>query len=181
MNLKLLSQIVIVTGFVLFIGSMVLGFVFMAEREAYLFDSDSGGRSDFQYSIILEPNHDYDIIVSFYDSANAEWESALVDGTVIVSVDGIEVDRVDLYDYSYDEDEYDSVSESYYFDITPTTAVNLTISGELVDGDEWWISIYRDVPAALDTIVFYTFVLFIIGIVVIIIGAGIFVKAKRSM
>ena len=181
MNRKKMSQIIIVSGFVVLLLSVVLMILTGSLRAAYIVDYDSGSRSDIDYSLTLEPNHEYEIIVTFYDRAGSEFERARIEGTVIFFIDGVEVDRAQLSDYRDDEDEISSVSAFYYYTITPTTTVDLTVGGELVEGDEWWINVYRDVPAYLDQLGLITGVLFLISFVVMLIGAGVFYKAKRSM
>jgi hypothetical protein len=176
-----MSQIIIVSGFAVLLVSIVLMILTGSLRAAYIVDHESGSMSDIDYSYTLEPNHEYEIIVTFYDRAGSEFERARVEGTVIFYIDGVEVDRAQLADYRDDEDEISSVSAFYYYMITPSATVELTISGELVDGDEWWINVFRDVPAYLDQLGLVTGVLFLLSFVVIIIGAGLFLKAKRSM
>ena len=181
MNLKRISQIFIVIGFVLLLLFGFLAVFSMTQRAAYIYDYDSGSESDINYSLILEPDHEYEITVTFYDRAGSEYEIARVQGSVVFFKDGVEVDRAQFSDYSQDEDEISSVSEFYFYIITPTAEANLTITGELVEGDEWWINVYRDIPAFLDEMAFYTFVVFLMGIVLLFVGAGLFVKAKRSI
>jgi hypothetical protein len=181
MNLKRMAQVTIILGFVLLLVSGILMVLSVTQRAAYIFDNESGSGSDIDYNLTLEPNHEYEIIVTFYDRAGSEYERARVQGEVIFFIDGVEVDRAQLYDYKDEDDEISSVSEFYFYTISPTTTVDLTVSGELVEGDEWWINIYRDVPEYLDQLGLYTGILFLISFVIIIVGAGIFIKAKRSV
>lgn len=182
MKLKIISQIIILAGIIFFLGAGVLGFMYMTERESYRIEYYSSGSTDISYTVMLDSNHDYDVIVRFYDRADTDYESARVQGTVSIFVDGIEVDSGQLFDTdsSSEEGEYASASDAFSFEFAPATDVNLTINGELTEGDEWSVSIYQDVPAYLDDLVVYMLVLFVIGVVVLIVGAAMYNKAKRS-
>ena len=176
-----LSRILLLLGDlgVLVYGGLLLGQGFDVSNDP-IYDV-SVDESVLQYSVILESDNGYRCDVRCHN----EGSQAAVNGSVRFLVNGTEVYTKQLY---YKTDSYDS--DMYIWDwaeysFHPTTDVNLTIVGELVEGLGWNICIYEDEAAdAQEQYLYYIqqyFFLLPLGIVAFLVGYFLFKYAKKRI
>ncbi|MGY5875113.1 MAG: hypothetical protein RTU30_05165 [Candidatus Thorarchaeota archaeon] len=134
-----------------------------------------------EYSVMLESGNDYRVDVRCFN----EGSQAAVNGSVRFIVNGTEVHSKELY---YKTDSYDSdmfVWDWAEYSFHPATDVNLTIVGELVEGQGWSIYIYQDESAyAQQQYQYFTqqyFFLLPLGIIAVLVGYFLFKRTKKQM
>jgi hypothetical protein len=169
------------------IGSGLVGMAMVElERTQYIVYSDTNTTSHFSAQQTLEADHFYEIFVEMRaDYYTSSWAfESLVEGDVVIYIDGAVVLNEALYDSEYrDRDDYDTgvdAIDSAYYAFTPTASVNLTIIGDLTTGDDWTITIYRDMPPELANQSVLQIVVMLSGFVIFIVGVGLFVKLRRG-
>ncbi len=183
-RLKIVSLVLALIGVVVIGGALMGLMVVGAEREQYRIYYDSDNTSHFTYTEILESDHEYQIVVTMHDDYyySAYGYEALVDGKVVIYIDGVVELNADLYDSEYrDEDSTGAdATDSAYYEFTPTSSVNVTIAGVMTSGDDWTIEIYRDVPEELDERAGVQLIYLSSGFVLFILGLGLFAKARQT-
>ena len=172
------------------IGIVVIGVGFAGlamvelEREQYSIYSDLGDTADFRTVQVLDPGHTYLITVGLedaYSHTGAGYE-AIVDGTVMIYLDGTLIRDVDLYDREWRDEDSNGVDafDSLSYEFTPLSSTNITIVGSMEIGDTWTITIYQDLPADIDTRAGTQIAIMLLGFVLFFIGVAIFIKIRRS-
>lgn len=172
------GNIVLMIGLIILCGSIAGVFYVMVEKEAYLFDSETGGLGTFEYSQTLEGDHSYEVTIGVYHREISY--DAVVEADVEIYVDGILVLEDTLYYYDTLEED-DSYSEAYAattYTFSPAEEANLTIVGDLISGDDWSITLYQDVPPTIGTHFLIAVGIAIVGVVIMIIG--IFLRKREE-
>ncbi len=178
MKYKIISAVLLIVGIIVIVvgfGSLMTSSI---EREAYLYDSQTGSGYNIYYTDNVEGEHNYSIIVSvtqvMYDV------DSRVDANVIIYIDGTEVVNTQLYDFDYLEtDDHSSRAYDYTeYDFTTQHDVNITIVGSLVQGDSWEIVIYQDLPTSIDTETILSMIILLVGFVCVLVGFGILARER---
>ena len=141
-----------VVGVILLIASIGGVFFTLVEKETYLFDSTVQETALIDYQIILEGDLTYELIVTV--SQYTTYYDAVVEAEINIYADNITVGSETLYSWDnleHEDDDYAAAHDTVRYYLTPSVDVNLTVSGILIQGDEWSVAIYRDVPAEIGT------------------------------
>ena len=166
-----------IAGLVLVLISIAGILYVLVEKEGYLKDQISDSDAAINYSQILEGNHSYDIEMGVYE--RTLYGNAAADAEFILYVDGVEMLNEHLYDF--DLSESGDSNRAYAYDVvnyylTPTEDVNVTIVGEMLNGDYWSIDVYQDVPPEIGTHFIIVGAMLLVSVVIMLSGFCIHAK-----
>ena len=165
-------------GLVLVLISIVGILYVLVERDGYLKDQVSESDAAIYFSQILEGNHSYEIAIGVYE--RTLYSNAVVDAEFILYVDGVEMLNASLHDF--DTSEGGDSNRAYAYDrrshfLTPTGDVNVTIVGEMLNGDYWSIDVYQDVPASIGTHFIIVGAMLLVSVVIML--SGFYIHSKN--
>jgi hypothetical protein len=119
-----------------------------SQIESHAILKETGESSPYNMAFDLLQNHTYKITVQFYDYSEG---IARVNGTVQIAIDGFTVLDTTLYDYSVASEEGGtSARAEATYSLHPDTNVSVLVSGVFYRGDDWTLTVYRDLPIDLE-------------------------------
>ncbi len=85
--------------------------------------------------------------------------------------------------YDFDLSESGDSNRAYAYDVvnyylTPTEDVNVTIVGEMLNGDYWSIDVYQDVPPEIGTHFIIVGAMLLVSVVIML--SGFYIHAKDN-
>lgn len=167
-----------IAGLVLVLVSIAGILYVLVEKEGYLKDQVGDSDTAINYSQILEGNHSYEIAMGVFE--RTLYQNAVAEAEFILYVDGVEMLNEHLYDFDLSESGDSNRAHAYdvvYYFLTPTEDVNVTIVGEMLNGDNWSIDVYQDVPPDIGMHFIIVGAMLLVGVVIML--SGFYIHSKN--